>query len=99
MLLTQGIVPPRELSEDRNSNQVSRNNGRHTLGGLSLLTTKKWGAVLGILLIASEILGRVYLASAEIAPSQAGDGFKIAVGGAVALAIILCIAWQWKKFD
>src|SRR5260370_42238673 len=31
----------------------------YSLGGLSLLTMRKWGAVLGILFISAEILGRV----------------------------------------
>jgi hypothetical protein len=33
----------------------------YSLGGLSFLTMKKWGAVLGILFLSAEILGRIYL--------------------------------------
>ena len=36
----------------------------YSLGCLSLLTMKKWGAALGILFISAEILGRVYLVMA-----------------------------------
>jgi hypothetical protein len=63
------------------------------------LTMKKWGALLGILFISGEILGRVYLVMSGIAPSKGGDAFKILVGGAIALAVILYVCSQWKKFD
>jgi hypothetical protein len=71
----------------------------YSLGGLSLLTMKKWGAVLGILFIGAELLGRVYLVMSGIAPSKGGDAIKILVGGAIALALILYVWSQWKKFD
>jgi len=71
----------------------------YSLGGLSLLTMKKWGAVLGILFISAEILGRVYLVMVGIAPSKGGDAVKIVIGGAIALAGILYVWSQWKKFD
>jgi uncharacterized membrane protein len=71
----------------------------YILGGLSLLTRKKWGAVLGILFISAEILGRIYLVMAGIAPSKGGDAVKIAVGGAIALGVILYVWSKWKKFD
>jgi hypothetical protein len=71
----------------------------YSLGGLSLLTRKKWGAVLGILFISAEILGRVYLVVADIAPSKGEDAVKIVIGGAIALAVILYVWSQWKAFD
>ena len=67
----------------------------YSLGGLSLLTRKKWGAVLGILFISAEILGRVYL----VVPSKGEDAVKIVIGGAIALAVILYVWSQWKAFD
>jgi hypothetical protein len=71
----------------------------YSLGGLSLWTRKKWGAVLGIVFISAEIFGRVYLVMAGIAPSQGGDAIKIVIGGAIALAVILYVCSQWEKFD
>jgi hypothetical protein len=59
---------------------------------------KKWGAVLGILFISAEILGRVYLVMSGIAPSKGGDAVKIVIGGAIALAVILYACSQWKEF-
>jgi hypothetical protein len=72
----------------------------YSLGGLSLLVTrKKWGAVLGILFIAAEILGRVYLIAAGIAPASGRDAIKILIGGLIALALIAYIARKWKCFE
>jgi hypothetical protein len=71
----------------------------YSLGGLSsLITRKKWGAVLGIIFIGAEILGRVYLVTTGIAPSNGIDAVKIAVGGAIALALALYIGLKWKSF-
>jgi hypothetical protein len=53
----------------------------YSLGGLSLLTMKKWGAMLGILFISAEILGRVYLVMVGIAPSKGGHTYKIYENG------------------
>ena len=72
----------------------------YSLGGLSLLVTrKKWGAVLGMLFIAAEILGRVYLIATGIAPATGRDAIKILIGGLIALALIAYIARKWKCFE
>jgi hypothetical protein len=71
----------------------------YSLGGLCLLTMKKWGAALGILFIGAEILGRVYLVMAGIAPSTGPDAMKIVIGGAIALALILYTCSQWSRFE
>lgn len=63
------------------------------------MTGKKWGALVGILFVSAEILGRVYLVMAGIAPSRGGDLVKIVVGGAIALAVILYVLSRWKEFD
>jgi hypothetical protein len=48
------------LSKDLEPNAATAIVGTfYTLGGLSLLTMKKWGAVLGVLFISAEIVGRV----------------------------------------
>jgi uncharacterized membrane protein len=71
----------------------------YSLGGLSLLVTrKKWAAVLTIIFIGAEILGRVFLVMTGIAPSNGTDAVKIIVGGAIALALVLYIGLKWKSF-
>jgi hypothetical protein len=71
----------------------------YSLGGVSLLITrKKWGAVLSIIFIGTEILGRVYLVMTGIAPSSGTDAAKIVVGGTIALALIFYIGSKWKSF-
>jgi|SRR5215510_105463 len=53
------------LSRDLKPNAATAIVGAfYSLGGLSLLTMKKWGAVLGILFISAEILGE-FISSAE----------------------------------
>jgi hypothetical protein len=71
----------------------------YSLGGLSLLTMKKWGAVLGILFISAEILGRMYLVSIGTAPSTGGDAIKIVIGGVIAFGLILYVSSQWKRLE
>jgi hypothetical protein len=71
----------------------------YNLAGLSLLTMKKWGAVLGTVFLSAEILGRIYLVVAGIAPSKGGDAVKILIGGLIALALLVYVGFQWKKFD
>ncbi len=72
----------------------------YSLGGLSVLVTrKKWGAAFGMLFIGAEILGRVYLVATGIAPASGPDAVKILIGGLIALAIIVYIAFKWKSFN
>src|SRR5215813_3916286 len=67
----------------------------YSLGGAFILTSKKWGAALGMVLIAAEILGRIYLVTTGVAPSS--DAIKIAVGAAIALTLIGYVASQWRR--
>ena len=88
------------LSKDLKPNAATAIVGAfYCLGGLSLLTMKKWGAVLGIVFISAEILGRVYLVSFGIGPSRGEDVVKIVIGGAIALGVVLYACSQWNKFD
>lgn len=71
----------------------------YSLGGIALLTRKKWGAVLGIGFISAEILGRAYLIAVGIAPSHGIDALKILIGAIIASAVIIYIILKWKYFD
>jgi hypothetical protein len=70
----------------------------YSLGGISILTLRKWGAALGIAFVAAEILGRAYLVATGIAPANGGDAIKIVVGGIIALGVIAYVWSQWRKF-
>jgi hypothetical protein len=70
----------------------------YCLGGVFILTLRKWGVALGMALIAAEILGRIYLVAAGVAPNTGPDAIKIAVGAAIALALIGYVASQWRRF-
>ena len=70
----------------------------YCLGGVFILTLRKWGAALGLALIAAEILGRIYLVATSVAPSTGPDAIKIAVGAVIALALIGYVASQWRRF-
>ena len=54
------------------------------LGGLCILTLRKWGAALGVAFIGAEIAGRVYLVASGMAPSTGADAIKIIIGGLIA---------------
>ena len=71
----------------------------YSLGGAFILTSKKWGAALGMALIAAEILGRIYLVATGVVPRSGPDAIKIAVGTAIALALIGYVASQWRRFQ
>jgi|SRR5208282_2817824 len=72
----------------------------YILGGLSLfITRKKWGAVLSIIFISAEILGRVYLVAAGLFPINRSNVFDIIVGAAIAVTVIFYIGWKWKSFE
>jgi hypothetical protein len=40
----------------------------YSLGGLFILTMRKWGAAIGVICIGAEVLGRIYLVATGIAP-------------------------------
>jgi hypothetical protein len=72
--------------------------GFYSLGGISILTMRKWGAALGIAFVAAEILGRAYLVASGIAPASGIDAIKIVIGGIIALGVIAYVWSQWRKF-
>lgn len=70
----------------------------YSLGGLFLLTRKRWGAIVGIGFISAEIIGRVYLITVGIAPAHGIDAFKIFVGAVIALSLIIYVLFKWRYF-
>ena len=56
----------------------------------------KGSRLLGLVFLSTEILGRIYLVMADIAPSEGGDEVRIVIGGVTALAVIL-YAWSQQN--
>jgi hypothetical protein len=69
----------------------------YTLGGLSFLTMRKWGAALGMIFVAAEMLGRVHLVAIGVVPASRNDAIEMIIGGVIALAVIVCVSSQWDK--
>jgi len=70
----------------------------YALGGLALLTRKKWGLWLGIGFIGAEVVGRFYLMAVGIAPSHGADFLKILVGATIAVAVIIYLLFKRDYF-
>ncbi len=71
----------------------------YILGGLSFLTMRKWGAALGMIFVAAEMLGRVHLVATGIIPASRDDAIKIIIGGVIALAVIVYVSSQWDNLN
>lgn len=70
----------------------------YVAAGISLLSKRRTGALLGIVFISLEVLGRVYLVRIGTYPSRGPDFVKSVVGGAIAILVVGYVATQWKKF-
>jgi hypothetical protein len=71
----------------------------YVAAGISLLSKRRTGTLLGIVFVLLEILGRVHLVRTGMYPSRGGDLVKIVVGGAIAILIVVYLATQWRKSD
>jgi uncharacterized membrane protein len=72
----------------------------YILAGISLLITrKKWGAILSIIFIALEILGRAYLVTSGLFPMNRTNILAVATGTAIALIVIFYVVAKWQSFD
>ena len=71
----------------------------YVLAGISLLPKRRTGAILGIIFILLEVLGRVHLVRIGTYPSRGSDFMKSVVGGAIALGLAIYLITQWRKFD
>ena len=73
----------------------------YCLGGLMLLITRRtWGAILSLIFIGCEVLGRAYLVWTGIAPATGPDLVKIIIGGLIAVGFMLYIGsrtWGFRR--
>jgi hypothetical protein len=71
----------------------------YVAAGISLLSKRRTGALLGIVFVLLEVLGRVHLVRIGRYPSSGPDSVKNAVGGAIAMVVVVYLATQWRRFD
>ncbi len=71
----------------------------YVAAGISLLSKRKTGALLGMSFILLEVLGRIRLVRSGIYPSRGPDLVKSVVGGAIAILIVVYLVVQWRKLD
>lgn len=65
----------------------------YSLGGVALLVTRRrWGAILSLIFIGAEVLGRAYLVATGVAPSHGADFYKIVIGAIIAIGFMSYIA-------
>jgi uncharacterized membrane protein YccC len=71
----------------------------YVAAGIALLSKRRTGALLGIVFVLLEVLGRVHLVRTGRYPSRGPDLVKSVVGGAIAILVVVYVAAQWRKFD
>ena len=71
----------------------------YVAAGISLLSKRRMGALLGIVFVLLEVLGRVHLVRTGRYPSGGLDFVKSVVGGAIAVLVVVYVAAQWRRFD
>jgi len=48
--------------------------------------------------LGAEIAGRIYLVATGTVPASGTDAVKVLIGGLIALALIIYVAFHWKCF-
>lgn len=71
----------------------------YVAAGISLLSKRRTGALLSIVFILLEVVGRVHLVRIGQYPSRGPDAVKSVVGGVIALFLAVYVANQCRKFD
>ncbi len=71
----------------------------YAAAGLLILTMKKWAAVLAIVLLIADVVGRVALVVTGLYPTDSFlNTFSIIAGTAIAVIFAIYIGWKWKSF-
>ena len=71
----------------------------YVIGGLLILTMKKWAAALAIVLLSADIVGRVALVVTGLFPTDSLENtFSIIAGTVIAAIFAIYIGWKWKAF-
>ncbi len=71
----------------------------YAVGGLLILTMKKWAAALAIVLLGADIVGRVALVVTGLFPTDSlKNTLSIIAGTAIAVIFAIYIGLKWKSF-
>ncbi|MCV6972040.1 hypothetical protein [Mycobacterium bohemicum] len=70
----------------------------YVAAGISVLSKRKTGLLLGIVFTLLEVVGRVHLVRIGTFPSTGPDVIKSVVGGGIALGIAAYLGTEWRKF-
>jgi hypothetical protein len=68
----------------------------YVAAGISLLSKRRTGALLGVVCVLLEVLGRVHLVRTGRFPSTGPDSQKNVVGGAIAILIVAYLITQLR---
>ena len=69
------------------------------VGGLLILTKKKWAVVIAIILLCGDVIGRVSMILTGLYPVNSfKQTFAIIVGTGIAVIFAIYIGWKWKSF-
>jgi len=71
----------------------------YVAAGISLLSKRRTGALLGVVFVLLEVLGRVHLVRTGRYPSGGPDFVKSLIGGAIAILVVVYVTAQWRRFD
>ncbi len=70
----------------------------YSVAGFLVLTMKRWGAALAVVLLAADMVGRIGMVATGLYPFSGVDAGSIVAGTAIAAIFALYIGSQWKKF-
>ena len=73
--------------------------GFYVVAGLLILTMRKWAAALAIVLLGSDIIGRVVLVVIGLYPTNSLENtLGMIAGTSIAVIFAIYIGWKWKTF-
>lgn len=69
------------------------------LGGILIFTKRKWAAIVALVLLAGDILGRIAMVLTGLFPVDSfAQTFSIVIGTAIAIFFFIFIGLKWKAF-
>ena len=71
----------------------------YSLAGLLILTMRRWGAALAIILLVADIAGRTTMVVTGLYPFNGIDAASIVAGTTIAAFFAIYIGLRWKEFS